>query len=201
MIGAIIVYMDTLSTLIGTAVISLTMSADPEPHCSVGAALRLPRGTCTWPHSYRSSPTLVFHRELVDVPQRAVETVVASMDAWQRVVRIAWSSDAREQISVHWVGGIYRQGYIALAGLPCAEMRGIIWISSEAYLDWDLDMLRVIVTHEMGHILGLSHSRDPESVMYSTPSRRAVIMPADRQRLASFYAPSGAVLRRAGAMH
>lgn len=48
--------------------------------------------------------------------------------------------------------------------------------------DTDPSEYRVTVEHELGHILGLSHSSDPDDLMYPAPRLDARVSPEDKRR-------------------
>lgn len=41
---------------------------------------------------------------------------------------------------------------------------------------------RVIMAHELGHVLGLTHSTDPKDLMFTAPPIDAVVSPEDKRR-------------------
>lgn len=48
--------------------------------------------------------------------------------------------------------------------------------------DTDKSAYRIIVEHELGHILGLKHSQNPKDLMYSAPQVTNQLTPDDRRR-------------------
>jgi len=111
----------------------------------------------------------------------AVNTIKRAMNKWQRVCGIrfvyrgiTYSSRINGGVVVGWASRRYLQDAAAVAmSVPYGKyiQYGVIAINYDEFYqaNYNLAEFEGIITHEVGHIIGLDHSNVPSSIMYAKP--------------------------------
>jgi hypothetical protein len=91
-----------------------------------------------------------------------------AMEFWSAIIDMRWYEENSERCALQVVDGqapLFRPAQVARAQFPGApSFQGWIAFNPTALLS--SSDLFVTAVHELGHALGLQHSRDPNSVMY-----------------------------------
>jgi hypothetical protein len=124
----------------------------------------------------------------------AVETALATWEStrWVRF-RAAISGEEPDDVFAWRRGPHESAGDCTALGDPCIEHAGPVGPGTYVHFDADQDWsrwtaLRQAAIHEVGHVLGLDHTDDPESVMNPDPEvRRAWLGRTDHAAIRALY--------------
>lgn len=161
-----------------------------------------------WPE--RAGTTLTVHITRGGVPGYSPDLAQAARGAfvrWERVggipVRFVFAGDStRADVVVRWV----ERFPVRRAGQADIRWNGAGWIVSGTLtlathmsdgLPLEEDAVYTVALHEIGHLLGLGHSDDPQDVMYPTTAVHD-ITPRDRHTARLLYSIPPGSLRLGG---
>lgn len=123
----------------------------------------------------------------------AVETALATWESTGWVRFRAAISGEEPDVVLAWRRGPHAQS-TAFGTDPCVAHAGPVGHGTYVHFDADRDWsrwfaLRQAALHEVGHVLGLDHTDDPESVMNPDPvNRRAWLGRTDHAAIQALYA-------------
>jgi hypothetical protein len=111
-----------------------------------------------------------------------------AMDFWAGIVDLNWYEDPKSSCSVQLVDGtsrILRNATVARAQFTeWSNFQG--WIAFDPNAPLTRDEMYLTAVHEIGHMLGLKHNPNPDSVMYYLDLRgREVLDASDLAALAA----------------
>ena len=91
-----------------------------------------------------------------------------ALSFWAGILDMDWHRDDSRECVIQIVdghSGLFKPGEVARAQFPGAgRFQG--WIAFNPKVNLSADDLFLTAIHELGHVLGLSHSCNPSSVMY-----------------------------------
>ena len=118
----------------------------------------------------------------------SINTIKKAMNKWQRVCNvrfvyrgITYASRIDGGVVVGWASKSYLKDAAAVAmSVPSGKYikYGVIAINYDEFnaMNYNLAEFEGILTHEVGHIIGLAHSNVPSSIMYASPYHDPIYM-------------------------